>query len=169
MSDLIRRLRTLLRRETPAAPVGDPTRAVSDHVYQMLDCLDRTGQLHNCTLGWADGPLRDVRVTVPSRDLLAVGQGVDLFEAFLEARRELEKNGLRIVCAGARLDCWPSGMARQMGSGETAYLLTPGKHAELEERVYLFARAEPEQVGTVREQQRAYRRWLDSLPEEEEA
>lgn len=168
MTQWLDRLLRLLRIGSRPEPVGDPERPHSDHVYETLQCVDRAGRSHSCTLGWADGPLRDVQVMVPDRGLQVDAQEIDLFGAFLEVRKKLEKKGLRLVCAGARLDCWPSGMARQMGMGETAYVLVPGQPADVENRIYLFAPAEPEQVGTVREQAEAYRRWLDSVPDEDE-
>lgn len=167
MREWLRRRLGGWRRESEA-PAGDPDRPRSDHVYEMLECVDGAGARLDCTVGWADGPLRQVTVTVPGRGLQLRAEEVDLFGAFLQVRRQLEGRGLRLVCAGARLDCWPSAMARQMGMGETAYLLRPGVHAGVEERVYLFARTEPERVGTVAQQEAAYRCWLDSLPDEDE-
>ena len=48
--------------------------------------------------------------------------GVDLFAAFLELREELEKAGHLLLCAGSRVDVWPSGMSRSMCGGVRAYI-----------------------------------------------
>jgi hypothetical protein len=46
--------------------------------------------------------------------------GTDVFKALQDLRLVLEAQGVRLLCAGARLDVWPSGMSRDMGGGKKA-------------------------------------------------
>ena len=85
----------------------------------------------------------------------------DLFDALVALRRELEKLGIKLLCAGARTDVFPSGMSRSMGGGRKAYVMRMGTPAS--ELVDIFDYAGPELVGGV-DQQREFRdQWLVSL------
>jgi hypothetical protein len=115
---------------------------------------------------WRTGP--DTRVAFNVWDGPdAAASGLDLFEALLLARRKLEAAGSIPMIAGARRDCYPSGLARGMGEGEMIYRLHPGTHASDVDLVFLFDAAEPDAVTTVEAQEAAYRRWLASVPDEE--
>jgi hypothetical protein len=50
-------------------------------------------------------------------------RGPDLFDALCELRRQVEPLGIRICVSGARIDVRPSGMSRDMGGGQMAYIL----------------------------------------------
>lgn len=91
----------------------------------------------------------------------AVGNGA--FEALNNMRLKLEKKGIRLLCAGARKDLFPSGMSRSMGGGRKAYLLKMGEPAKMDSLVDIFDSAPVETVGTVDEQQRFYNDWIDSI------
>jgi hypothetical protein len=84
--------------------------------------------------------------------------GEDLFDALMALRIRLEDMGYRLLCAGARRDVFPSGMARAMGGGRKAYVLILGEPAVV--LVDIFAEVEAEQVGTVAEQQEHYQKWV---------
>jgi hypothetical protein len=90
-------------------------------------------------------------------------EGNDLFDALINLRKELEGKGVRLLCAGARRDAFPSGMARSMGGARKAYIFELGKSAT--ELVDIFADAVPDQVCTVDEQQRLRQQWIASLRE----
>src|SRR5215213_5758555 len=81
--------------------------------------------------------------------------GDDLFEALSSLRQELELSGYQLICAGARVDVFPSGMARSMGSARKAYILPFGKPAT--ELIDIFGDADPDSVGTVLAQKEYYR------------
>jgi hypothetical protein len=87
--------------------------------------------------------------------------GTDLFGALVALRRHLEGMGYRLLCAGARRDVYPSGMARAMGSARKAYVFELGKPAQ--DVVDIFAQAQLEQVGTVDEQEQFRQEWIGSL------
>ncbi len=90
-------------------------------------------------------------------------EGEDLFGALLKLRERLEGLGWRLLCAGARRDVYPSGMARSMGSARKAYVSELGKPAT--ELVDIFGEAPPSQVGTLDEQRRFRQKWISSLRE----
>jgi hypothetical protein len=85
---------------------------------------------------------------------------VDLFECLIDLRRELAKYNCRPLCNGARLDVYPSGMCRDMGSGGIAYVLKLGQPAELDNIVHIFDYAEPESIASIEEQLNFYESWL---------
>ena len=87
----------------------------------------------------------------------------DLFEAMTDLRRVLERTGAQLLCAGARVDVYPSGMCRDMGGGRQAYATQIGKPARMEDLVDIFAYAEPESVGTVQQQVEFHAEWIESL------
>jgi len=64
---------------------------------------------------WRDG--RDARLSLEAPDLqLALdATGRDFFDALQQLRLQLEPLGWYPVCNGARIDCYPSGMASDMG------------------------------------------------------
>jgi len=65
-------------------------------------------------------------------------ESTDFFEALCEIRVQLEPLKLIPFCYGASLNVYPSGMARDMGSGLKAYKLTTGKHANRDDLVSIF-------------------------------
>lgn len=89
--------------------------------------------------------------------------GTDLFDALVALRRRLEAIGCRLLCAGARRDVYPSGMARAMGGARKAYIFELGRSAR--DLVDIFAEAKPAQVGTVDEQEQFRQKWAASLRE----
>jgi hypothetical protein len=64
------------------------------------------------------------RLTLISAGGHWAASGNDLFEALCNLRLELEKAGVRLCVAGARTDVYPSGVAREMGLGQVAYILS---------------------------------------------
>lgn len=91
--------------------------------------------------------------------------GDDLFDALTALRSEFEARGCRLLCAGARVDVFPSGMSRSMGGGRKAYVTKLGKPTGETSLVDIFDYAEPNLVGTVEEQQEFRKRWIASLRE----
>lgn len=87
--------------------------------------------------------------------------GDDLFECLIALRRELEKAGVRILCNGARVDAYPSGMSRSMGGARKVYITELGKPGT--ELVEIFDQADLAKVGSVEEQRTFHQLWVDSL------
>ena len=89
--------------------------------------------------------------------------GVDLFDSLRNLRATLEEDGIRILCAGARADVYPSGMSRTMSDGRKAYTLKLGLVAQRNDLVDIFSYASPREVGTVAEQRRFHEQWISSI------
>jgi hypothetical protein len=86
--------------------------------------------------------------------------GPDLFEALVRLRRQLEPDGWRIAVQGARLDTYPSGMARDMGGGKSVYVMRPGQHqVAAADLVKTLSDAPVEQLATVPEQEAYVNNW----------
>jgi hypothetical protein len=88
-------------------------------------------------------------------------EGEDLFECLVGLRHALEEIGVKILCAGARRDVYPSGMSRQMAGGRIAYKLRIGEPAT--NRVDIFDVVEGDGVATVEEQREYYKTWQESI------
>lgn len=90
-------------------------------------------------------------------------EAADLFEALRAMREDLEREGCRLLCAGARPDVAPSPMSRQMGAGRKAYILRLVQPAATADLVDIFDDAAPAAVGTVAEQRAYVAAWTASL------
>ena len=100
-------------------------------------------------------------LTVPDLGMTMEIRGRDIFDALQQLRLKLEPLGWYPLCNGARVDCYPSGMARDMGGAQAVYVLTIGKSG----RPPVVGTLEPaprDSVGTVAEQDAYFRRWLDT-------
>ena len=84
----------------------------------------------------------------------------DVFECLCRVRTQLDREGIRLCCNGARLNVWPSGMARDMGGGLKAYVLQVGRRASIDDLVDIFDSAPIEDIATVAEQRRFTEKWL---------
>jgi hypothetical protein len=93
----------------------------------------------------------------------------DLFEAMTALRTELEGLGCLLLCAGARVDAFPSGMSRGMSGGRKAYITRLGLPAGSHDIVDVFDYAEPESIGTVEQQREFHEKWIASLRDQAEA
>ena len=87
----------------------------------------------------------------------------DLFNALIMLRRELEAEGGNLLCNGARFDVYPSGMSREMGGGRKAYVLHQGSPALRDDLVDILDYSSPEFVGTIKQQEEFYEKWVSSL------
>jgi hypothetical protein len=91
------------------------------------------------------------------------GEGLDLFEALAEARRQLERQGLFLLCNGSRRDVYPSPMQRQAAHGRRAYVLTLPRSTSRPRTVDIFEAAPADaDIATVDDQRAAYDDWLPS-------
>jgi len=87
----------------------------------------------------------------------------DLFNTLKLIRAYFESDGSKLLCNGARVDVYPSGMSRSMGKGQKAYVLTQGVQARRDNLVDIFDFAEPSKVDTIEAQESYYRNWIKSL------
>ncbi|CAN3985909.1 hypothetical protein [Kitasatospora purpeofusca] len=85
-------------------------------------------------------------------------EGDDIFDALSHIRLQIEPLGYQLLCNGARIDAYPSGMSRDMSGGTVLYVLKLGRGAQ--QRVSIFDRAAPASVGTVAAQREFFESWL---------
>ena len=111
------------------------------------------------TSSW-DGHLPVLTLDAPDPHLTQRSTGRDLFDALQQLRLQLEPLGWIPLCNGARTDCYPSGMARDMAGGNKVYELVIGK-AGRPPLLGLLEPTSPDKVGTVAEQDAYFRRWMD--------
>ena len=88
--------------------------------------------------------------------------GDDLFDCLAKLRLELASEAAMALCNGARLDTFPSGMAREMSGGRKVYLLRMGQPARPQDLVNTFDEAPIDKIASVSEQQAYYLDWLAS-------
>ena len=86
----------------------------------------------------------------------------DFFDALCQIRLKLEKEGLIPFCYGASLNVYPSGMARDMGSGNRAYKLQIGQHASGKNLVGIFDEGPDVIPVFVARQKEYWEEWLAS-------
>ena len=112
--------------------------------------VSRDGVVHEATVSWRlEGTVWIV--TVESPELGSVeARADDAFQALCRVREQLEPDGWRLGVAGAQVDVWPSGMARDQGGGLRAYRLTDTVAGPL---VDTFEPVDPATVTTVADQQ----------------
>jgi hypothetical protein len=104
-----------------------------------------------------------LQITVP---ILGRREAVDrdYFECLLGLREQLEPLGYRFLVNGARRNAWPSGMARDMAAGRSAYLLELGKHDQRPAMVNIFEPADESDIAFVDEQRAFFNAWIGELP-----
>jgi hypothetical protein len=124
----------------------------------------RAGERTPCSLIWRFHKDRSYSITVSGSFGTLEGAGYDLFEALNVIRRVLEAQDRFIAVQGGRRDTWASGMLRDMIGARHVYVLELGRDIRTrEDRVDIFAEAEPDQLATVEEQRRYYREWQESV------
>lgn len=102
-------------------------------------------------------------LTASDEALTLTATGADYFDALQHVRRALEPRGWYPLCNGARMDCYPSGMARDMGMGLSVCVLSA--KPMLRRRPTLmgtFGAAAKEHIGTVADQDAHFRAWLEA-------
>jgi len=95
-------------------------------------------------------------VSIKGAGLRSKGKRGDFFDALEEARLPFEQAGFRLLCYGASLNVFPSGMARDWGLGKEAYQLE--KDTGTKE---IFMTGKDVIPATVKEQRLFYLNWRD--------
>jgi hypothetical protein len=101
-------------------------------------------------------------VTCTYRDKTIEAFANDFFDALCGIRLQLESERLIPFCYGASLNVYPSGMARQMSSGKSAYKLEIGRHATKDSLVQIFAEGADVIPAFVARQKEYFDEWLQS-------
>ena len=101
------------------------------------------------------------QITLSDNQMSITKTADDFFEALRQIRLELETQNAMILCNGARIDAYPSGMSRQMSLGLIVYLNQMGQPAK--QKAAIFDKADADWVASVAEQDKYHRDWLASL------
>ena len=78
-------------------------------------------------------------------------------------RKDLEHDGIQILCNGAARNVYPSPMMLNMGEGRSAYKVTLGHQALMKDVVDIFDYDESLICCSVEEQNQYYSNWVTSL------
>ena len=107
-------------------------------------------QIEYFCISWPNWTLN---FTSPIIEKLSFTEG-DLFECLTQLRLELAKYGYKPLCAGARLDVYPSGMARDMGDGLSVQVMSSEHTTDVKDvqHVSIFDYAQPDSIASVEEQ-----------------
>jgi hypothetical protein len=90
--------------------------------------------------------------------------GSDYFAALDQIRLKLEVEGLFPRINGANRNCYPSGMARDMGAGLHVYKLVLGKPwGDLTDAVATFGNEATLDIVSVAEQKEFFEKWMVSV------
>ena len=122
---------------------------MSSENTQLLKIQDKQGFIHNGEInyfgsGWPNCTLEFTSLITEKLSFTEQ----DLFECLTQLRLELAKYGYKLLCAGARLDVYPSGMDRDMGCGQSAQVIGSGHTGDLKDvqHIGIFDYAEPDLI-----------------------
>ena len=86
----------------------------------------------------------------------------NIFDSIVELRKKLELNNIYLLCNASVINVYPSGMQKEFG-GTKAYKLQMGKQAILIDVVDIFDYDSELKIGSVKEQEKFYENWIESL------
>lgn len=89
--------------------------------------------------------------------------GVDSFRALEALRLQVEPDGIRLCCNGARPEVYPSRMAIAGTDGDVAYRLRRGRRKSARRLVKALDPADCADVVTVAEQRAWYEDWIRTV------
>lgn len=119
-----------------------------------LSMISQDGEYQEITVQPSSRSPYELRVTREGHSEITYA-GETLFSCLLDARRDLERDGLLLCCQGARWNVTTSGMQSQMTGGRFAYIFDAATHTIDEDPVDIFAPARLEDVTTVENQRKA--------------
>lgn len=90
-----------------------------------------------------------------------ISEGNDYFSCLVQLRRKTPY--IKFLCKGAKINVYPSNMARQMSQGMVAYELVIGKQATRENIVHTFDFDDENISENPDEQMEFYKKWAASL------
>lgn len=138
---------------------NDAKRPRSDHEYIRLNALGRDGQRVPIIIGVSYGDPVYFSVKFLETEEQFSCEMPDAFSALCTARSKFEPLGWRILCNGARRDCYAFGAQLKADLGEQVYQLRQGQAATKDELVGIFEPADEAVIGTLNEQRTYFERW----------
>ena len=135
---------------------------------RQLSTVDQHRVVAPITLRVETDAARQVQMTaVAETETFGPIVGVDVMDALIEVRRQLEDRGLVLCCQGARRNVWASGQLRQFTDGERGYVLTEVRSTDPDdpfEIVDLLDAAPADQVVSLGEQHQFIRAFYSRAP-----
>ena len=92
--------------------------SIESNVVPML-CPD--GSKVKAKVDWESVEYGECRVQIDCQGRVSEGRRTDYFDALEEARLPFEADGYRLLCYGASLNVFPSGMGRSCALGMESY------------------------------------------------
>ena len=99
-------------------------------------------------------------VSIKVGDRRSKGKQSDFFDALEEARLPFEKDGYRLLCYGASLNVFPSGMGRSCTSGKEAYQFNLKNIKKTKGSKFIFDTGKDIVPATVKEQRTFFQKWM---------
>ena len=121
-----------------------------------------SGEPTECVVCYTDSPPWKMSVDCGKNGIFN-SEAEDLFEAFVNIRKQLHNSGIDLLCNGSRRNIYPSPMLRQSGGGVMAYLLRLGVPARREDIVSIFDPIKKDKIDSIEKQKEFYQLWLDTL------
>ncbi len=129
---------------------------------EKIRALFPNKEIINCSAYYTSTPPWKMSVDCGNHGVFQSEAG-DLFETFINIRKQLRSKGGSLLCNGSRRNIYPSPMLRQSGGGKMAYLLRFGVPARKEDIVDIFDPIEINEIDTLEKQEEFYKQWLFSL------
>lgn len=111
---------------------------------------------------YSDSPPWNISIKTEQGNFSSEGKS-DLFDALADVRKKMSREGIVLLCNGARKDVFPSPSSRSMAGGQLAYRIEFGMPAARKNLVNIFDPAPEELITSPEQQEIYYHQWLGSL------
>ena len=135
--------------------------SIESTVLPML-CPD--GSKVKAKVEWEAVKYGECRVSINCDGKVSEGRRIDYFDALEEARLPFEADGYRLLCYGASLNVFPSGMGRSCGLGMESYQF---REKGPKGSKIIFETSKDVIPATVREQRLFHLKWRNQNESEE--
>ncbi|EBA3907596.1 hypothetical protein F6H50_23865 [Salmonella enterica subsp. enterica serovar Agona] len=102
-----------------------------------------------------------LKLFLEDNDSFISSENDDFFSCFGDLRKQVP--GIKFLCKGAKVNVFPSRMARQMSRGRVAYECVMGRSATTSDIVHIFDFDDRDIANSPEEQIEFYNKWLMSF------
>ncbi|MEU4235308.1 hypothetical protein AB0F17_64500 [Nonomuraea sp. NPDC026600] len=120
------------------------------------------------TLRDADDDICELRLDREGARPLVFRSPVDFEDTLIELRKELERQRLLLLCNRFRRNAFVSSMARQMSTGLSCYLVSPGRPVDPEKLVDSLGPAPREVVVLAEESAKYISDWIGGFDDDDD-
>jgi hypothetical protein len=114
-----------------------------------------------------DDDICELRLDRQGAPPLVFQSSVDFEDTLIELRKELERQGLLLLCNRYRRNAFVSSMARQMSTGLSCYLVSPSKPVDPEKLADSLGPASREDVVLAEEGAKYISEWIDGFDDDD--